>query len=312
MKIIDPHIHLFNLEQGDYHWLKPDNSPFWSDKSLINKTFNENELTLNTPLQLTSFVHIEAGFDNNKPWRELAMLAQSCKKPFRAIATIDFTISSQNFNNTIEKLLLLPSFIGVRHILGEQELGEQALSLLKDKQTLDLLTNAQVLKNFKSLNNFAKEKNKKLIFETQLSLAEDELINTLCNVISDNPNITFIINHTGFPPADRQSIEWQCWQSNLVKLSKFDHVAIKCSGWEMTNRNYQQPWLNESMSFILKTFGCDKVMLASNFPLCLLSKISYQDYWQSILTSEFFLKLNKQEKSALCYDNALNWYAILT
>ncbi|MBL0709806.1 MAG: amidohydrolase family protein [Colwellia sp.] len=300
MKIIDPHIHLFNIEQGDYNWLKPDNPPFWLNKSLINKTFNENELTLNAPLQLISFVHIEAGFDNNKPWRELAMLDQSCKKSFRAIATVDLTISSQCFNNTIEKLLLLPSFIGVRHILGEQGLS--------------LLTNAQVLKNFKSLNNlssFAKEQNKKLIFETQLPLTENEPINTLCNVISDTQNISFIINHAGFPPADRQSIEWQYWQSNLVKLSKFDHVVIKCSGWEMTDRNYQHTWLNESMSFILKTFDCDKVMLASNFPLCLFSKSSYQDYWQSLIDSEFFQDLNNQEKSALCYDNALKWYSIL-
>jgi len=297
MKIIDPHIHLFNIEQGDYHWLKPDNPPFWLNKSLINKTFNESELALNAPLQLVSFVHIEAGFDNNKPWRELAMLEQSCKKPFRAIATVDLTTSSQHFNNTIEKLLLLSCFIGVRHIL--------------DEQALNLLTDAQVLKNFKNLNSFTKEQNKKLIFETQLPLAEHEPIKALCNVINDNPNITFIINHAGFPPADRQSIEWQYWQSNLVKLSKFDHVVIKCSGWEMVDRNYQLSWFNESMSLILNIFDVNKVMLASNFPLCLFSKNNYQDYWQSLIDSEFFQGLNEQEKNALCYGNALKWYSIL-
>jgi len=237
------------------------------------------------------------------------MLEQSCKRPFRAIATVDFTTSSQHFNNTIENLLLLPSFIGVRHILGEQ-----GLSLLKDKQALNLLTDAQMLKNFKSLNNlssFAKEQNKKLIFEMQLSLTEHDSINALCNVISDNQNISFIINHAGFPPANIKTIEWQRWQSNLVKLSHFDHVAIKCSGWEMVDRNYQQTWFNENMSVILDIFAVNKVMLSSNFPLCLFTKISYQDYWQSLLTSEFFLKLNEQEKSALCYDNALRWYSIL-
>ena len=296
MKIIDPHIHLFNLEQGDYHWLKPENPPFWPDKALINKTFNESELALSTPFQLVSFVHVEAGFDNNKPWRELTMLEQSCKRPFRAIATVDFTTSSQHFNKTLEKLILLPCFIGVRHIL--------------DEQALSLLTDAQVLKNVKAFNSFAKKQNKTLIFETQLSLAKHAPVNALCNIINDNPKINFIINHAGFPPANMQTIEWQCWQSNLSKLSQFDHVAIKCSGWEMTDRNYQQTWLNESMSLILSIFGANKVMLASNFPLCLFSKKSYQDYWQSILTSAFFLKLTKQEKSALCYNNALNWYSL--
>jgi len=297
MKIIDPHIHLLNLEQGSYHWLKPDNPPFWPDKALLNRTFNENELVLSSPLQLSSFVHIEAGFDNEQSWRELTMLEQTCKKPFRAIATIDFTTSPQRFKATIDKLILLPCFIGVRHIL--------------DEQALNLLTDAQVLENLKILDSFAKEKNKKLIFETQLPLTEHKPINALCSVINNNLNINFIINHAGFPPTDIQTTEWRHWQRNLVKLSKFDQVAIKCSGWEMNDRNYQPLWINECMSLILDIFDVKKVMLASNFPLCLFSKSSYQDYWQSILINEFFLKLNEKEKSALCHDNALKWYSLL-
>ena len=46
MKIIDPHLHLFDLKQGDYHWLKEENPPFWPDKHLIKKSFKETDLTL--------------------------------------------------------------------------------------------------------------------------------------------------------------------------------------------------------------------------------------------------------------------------
>ena len=96
MKIIDPHVHLFDIAQGDYHWLKPDNSPFWSDKALINKTCVEGDLAFifetdlksepvfssELELVLASFVHIEAGFDNKRPWRELNNLEATCKKTF--------------------------------------------------------------------------------------------------------------------------------------------------------------------------------------------------------------------------------------
>lgn len=296
MKIIDPHIHLFNLEQGDYHWLKTSNSPFWPDKYLINRSFKESELILASSIELSGFIHLEAGFDNNKPWQELEMLEQTCNKPFRAIANIDLTVSSKEFTKNIERLTSLHSFIGVRHII--------------DEQALRLLTNEQVLKNFTILNDFARSSSQGVIFETQLALSEHSLINVLCEVISANPDISFIINHAGFPPIDIQTIEWQNWQNNLRKLSMFPHVAIKCSGWEMTDRNYQSAWVNENLAFIFKTFGAKRMMLASNFPLCLLSKNSYQDYWQSVITCEFFQILSNQDKNALCFDNALRWYFI--
>ena len=296
MKIIDPHLHLFNLDQGDYHWLKIDNPPFWPDKSLINKTFEESDLALESEFTLSSFVHIEAGFDNSQPWRELASLEQTCNKPFRAIATIDLTASSHDFKQCLVKLAELRSFVGVRHNL--------------DEQALSLLTKKQVLSNFKILNDFALGIDQRLIFETQLEFTAYVPADALCDIIRDNPNISFIINHAGFPPADIQSIEWQNWQSNLFKLSIFPHVAIKCSGWEMTDRNYQSTWINESLAVLLNIFGVKKIMLASNFPLCLFSKSNYQDYWQSIISSNFFQALTEQEKSALCYDNALRWYFI--
>ena len=94
MKIIDPHLHLFALELGHYHWLKAENPPFWPDKQHIYKSFDETDLMLTAPYSLAGFIHIEAGFDNEQPWRELAALEQSCNKPFRAIANIDLTSSS--------------------------------------------------------------------------------------------------------------------------------------------------------------------------------------------------------------------------
>lgn len=289
MKIIDPHLHLFNLEQGDYHWLKADKPPFWPDKAVINKTFAEADLTLTSPLELAGFIHIEAGFDNHKPWRELDALEQSCRKPFRAIANIDLTLTSVNFTQTLNQLINCQSFTGVRHIL--------------DEQALSLLTNKQVLDNIKTLNVHG------MVFELQLPLTKHESVTALCDVISDNRNLHFIVNHAGFAPADIHTIEWQRWQSNLVKLSCYPHVAIKCSGWEMTDRQYQTDWLTINLTLIFKIFGTKRIMLASNFPLCLFSHKSYQDYWLSIINSVFFQSLNRQEKSALCYDNALTWYA---
>ena len=68
---IDPHIHFFALNEGHYGWLKPANAPFWPDKKAIAKHTTEHMLYCASLGQLGGFVHIEAGFDNERPWREI-------------------------------------------------------------------------------------------------------------------------------------------------------------------------------------------------------------------------------------------------
>jgi predicted TIM-barrel fold metal-dependent hydrolase len=299
MNIIDPHLHLFNLELGDYHWLNANNPPFWPDKNLINQSFIEQDILLHTPLTLSGFIHIEAGFDNNQPWREIDWLEQHCQKPFSSIAAVDLTTSTEGFSNQIKRLLDYHSTVGVRHIL--------------DEQALTLLTNKQVQQNFTLLDKYG------LIFEVQMPLTDHATVNALCKVISDNTNSTFIINHSGLPPQNIQTIEWQRWQSNLLKIALYPHTAIKCSGWEMVDRQYRQntefsktqpQWLDINLTVCFNTFGEDRMMLASNFPLCLFSHKNYQQYWLDLLSCHFVKQCSEQKKSALFYDNALKYYTL--
>ena len=70
-KIIDPHIHLFDLAKGQYQWLQTNNPPFWPDKHIIQKNFIEQDLKLNNNFSLEGIAHIEAGFDNESPIEEI-------------------------------------------------------------------------------------------------------------------------------------------------------------------------------------------------------------------------------------------------
>ena len=162
-------------------------------------------------------------------------------------------------NQQVEKLLHYASFRGVRHIL--------------DEQAFDILTSKQTLTNFTLLNHFTEEKKQRLVFEVQMPLNDSLSVTALCDVIRNNKNISFIINHAGFPTAEIGSTEWINWQNNLTKLAFFENVAIKCSGWEMVDRQYnrQQNWLNRNLETCFTVFGEKRMMLASNFPLCLFT-----------------------------------------
>lgn len=282
MKIIDSHLHFFNLSQGEYHWLKTDNPPFWSDKHLIAKSFNESDVVLKKPLTIAGFVHIEAGFNNQKPWQEIAWLEQSCRLPFRSIASIDLTLSTEHFQHQIAQLITYSSVVGCRHIL--------------DDQAFELLSSTQVQQNFSTLNQ------QQLNFEVQLPLADEQAVSALCNIIDKNPNICFIINHAGMPPTAMNDYSaLSTWYLGLSKVASFKNVAIKCSGWEMFDRNYSVAWLQAIIEQCLTLFGNKRVMLSSNFPLTLFS-CSYQEYWEVIV------KTILKDQHSLLHDNSQHWY----
>lgn len=320
IKIIDPHIHLFDRSLGDYHWLKPENPPFWSDKSVIQRDFSIDDLSQNLAkddkLSLSGFVHIEAGFDNDKPWRELEYLEnlsldsldnENIKiKPLRTIASIDLQASAEDFINTLKTLKQHHSLVGVRHIL--------------DEQAFDILSNQQAQQNFSYLNEISD-----FIFELQLPLAHKNtttVIPLLTEIIASNSQLRFIINHAGFPPkkalTDINNEAWSLWQNNITKLAKFANVLIKCSGMEMIDRKYEMSWFSQVTSYCLEKFSVERVMLASNFPLCLLGREAgkklgnktYASYWLDIIESSVIKQCSEIEKSALLYNNALRIYRL--
>ncbi|NQZ24182.1 MAG: amidohydrolase family protein [Colwellia sp.] len=289
MKIIDPHLHLFNLEQGDYQWLKAENPPHWLDKKKIVKNFTEKDLRLPSPFELAGFVHIEAGFNNQEPWREIHWLESHCTLPFKSIAGIDLQLEPSMFLQAIIQLKKFKSVVGVRDIL--------------DDNAIHYLSNPQVQKNLALL---AKEQ---LIFELQMPLNNLDSVYLLAELLAEMPQLSVVINHAGWPPQQKseesEECEHQRWLQGIKILSAFEHCAIKCSGYEMTNRQYTSVWQQNIIKHCISCFGIKRVMLASNFPLCTFHS-SYQAYWQQQITTASF---STDELAKLCHHNTERIYS---
>ncbi|MCL2915417.1 amidohydrolase family protein [Shewanella corallii] len=279
MQIIDPHLHLFDLRLGRYDWLKPNFPPNWPDKHLICRDFASEDLTLPSPIQLAGFVHLEAGFDNSHPWREIEWLESSVNLPFRSVAFADLTLPAAEFDALLHTLTQYSSVVGIRHIL--------------DEQAQALLSNPQVIRNLKQLA--AKE----LHFEVQLSGGDLQAINHLVQIADENPSLVLVINHAAFPSPDN----WQHWLQATELMAACSNIVIKASGWEMTDRQYELTFAVQVMNQLIACFGKQRVMLASNFPLCLLSK-DYDELWQEYT----MLSVDADTLAALVHDNAKRIY----
>jgi len=280
--IIDSHLHLFELSKGKYDWLKPENPPFWPDKPIINKNFTEEDLRLVDGPKLKGFVHIEAGFDNEQPWREIEWLEETVSLPFKSIACVDLYQRPEQMTEVLNSLSQFKSVVGVRHIL--------------DDEAASILTSEHIDSHFAAIEA------RGLIFELQMPLTDSVAVNTMTSLLSAHPNLRIAINHSGWPPTEQSStLDWNNWKQGLTQLSRFTNCIVKASGWEMVQREYSMNWQRIIIATLLETFGTDRVLAASNFPLCLFSH-NYQSFWQQIE------EVSAEEKKALLFNNAFRFY----
>lgn len=285
MEIIDPHLHLFDLDKGEYAWLQPQNPPFWPDKSVIARNFSEQDLALNQSIELAGFVHIEAGFNNQTPCREIDWLEANCSLPFKTVAFADLT--STHFVEDIQELTKRTSVTGIRHILDEQ--AEKILSAQSISKRFALLAE------------------KELNFDCQMPVVNTHAVNLLIKHAKQYPNLKIIINHAGWPPGINNQEQYKPWLKNMVNLAECPNIAIKLSAWEMLDRQWKASWLKQVLIDCIQTFGDSRVMFASNFPLCLLTK-SYADLWQNYM--ELVDAISADYWQNITFSNAANWYKL--
>ncbi len=254
-KIIDPHLHFFNLLEGQYTWLQGANPPAWSNLDKIKQPISVAELIKSTDFELVGLVHIEAGFDNNQPVKELNWLANHIKTiPYKAISFATINQPNNAFKLAL-KQLQHSSLVGIRDITE----GHDAERLLSP----------HCLDNLRHLSKL------KLHFEAQFEVENLNITERLISYANQVSDLQIIINHTGL------AHNLANWAAAIELLAKQPNVAIKFSGFELLMLNSEQQ--SQCFIHILKHFGMQKVMFASNFPVCQIN-INYNELWQHYRT----------------------------
>ncbi|WP_105258018.1 amidohydrolase family protein [Pseudoalteromonas sp. T1lg88] len=250
--VFDPHVHFFAYGRGDYYWLKQQGPPFWPQKQCIQRDFAMADLILGHGLELKGVAHIEAGFDNQHPAKELDWLQElGFRGPAISYAAIDQ--APEQFAASLQRLKF-PLLRGIRDITEGLD-GERLLS-------------PNVGKNLTLLCEQG------LLFEAQFSLCEPELAAAVVAHAKANPRLNIVINHAGLvTPAT-----WDTWLEGLSLCAGCDNIYLKCCGWEITHPDGDINWQQKVIRTAILHLGFQRVMLASNFPLCLF-KTSYQQLW---------------------------------
>jgi predicted TIM-barrel fold metal-dependent hydrolase len=120
------------------------------------------------------------------------------------------------------------------------------------------------------------------------------------------PETQIIVNHTGLP-SDRGEEALAGWRAALRTLAQAPNVAIKISGIGQPGR----PWTVEANRRVvldtIETFGVERCMFASNFPVDGLVA-SFRTIFDGFI--EITRDLAADERRKLFHDNAVRFYRL--
>ena len=273
MKILDTHHHLWDLRLRDYEWMNNVN-PILKRNYLIedlNKITSKNNISNSICIQ----AHHSLG---ETEW--LLNIAEKSDIILGVVGWVD--LSSNRLEETLDKLQKNKKFIGVRHIWHD-ELNE------------DWIIENKIINGIRSLAQ------RGLKFDFLVRPNHLRYISDLYEKISD---LNGVIDHIAKPNIkDNLKDEWA---EEISKLSKIPSLYCKISGivTEMSaNQDYShvKPFTSE----IISSFGLEKIMFGSDWPVC-LSACSYKEVIKlaNDITDEFSLA----EKQKIFFENGIKFY----
>lgn len=138
-----------------------------------------------------------------------------------------------------------------------------------------------------------------LIFERHLSYASV--------FVDRHPKQIFVLDHIAKPKIAKG--ELQPWADHLQEIAKRPNVVCKLSGI-VTEANYKK-WRKEDlapyMDVVLKSFGPDRIMFGSDWPVCLVAT-TYAG-WADIVKEQIHA-LSKPEQDAILGGTAQRVYRL--
>jgi predicted TIM-barrel fold metal-dependent hydrolase len=279
MKIIDTHQHLWDKDLFHYAWLE--------SLPKLDRSFRLSDYQEATRgLEIEKTVFVECDVDDEQATDEALHILRLAEQPDSRVAGVVASgrPEKEGFESHLERLRGQPRLKGIRRILHTHpdELGR----------------GKTFVENVRKLEEYG------LSFDTcvlarQLPIA--------INLVSQCPGVTFILDHCGVPQVKERVMH--PWREHIQEIATFPNVYCKVSGLVA----YADPvnWTPEDVrpfiDHVLESFGWDRVMFGSDWPVCTLAA-SYRQWVETLLSVTQAAGETNQEK--LFRDNAIRAYRL--
>lgn len=297
LRVVDPHIHLWNREKLHYPWMAHAGGNFMGPCEAILKTHEVADFLADAQgVEVLKVVHVDAAHDPSEPLKETQWLQSLADAPGgpglpqAIVAYADLSLPE------VERLLA--AHAEHRHVRGIRQTLNVHPNPTYDYVGRHFMREPQWRRGFALLARY------RLSFDLQLYPSQ---MTEAAELARAHPETTIVLNHSGMF-VDRGSVAgWREWRDGMRALAACPNVHAKISGMGMIDHR----WTVESIRpYVLETidaFGVGRAMFASNFPVDRLYG-SYAALWSAY--AQCVADMSDADHDALFRTNAERVYRI--
>lgn len=237
---IDSHQHYWKINRGDYGWITPEVTTLYRDylPNHLLPHLNKHQIDQTILVQAAS-THEESLF--------LLSLSENDESIAGVVGWID--LDDPNYLDRYHELKRHPKFLGFRFNI--QNMADETIAL-KDNY-------------IDALRYFADHE-----VPVDLLFVHHQFP-TVLRLLEKVPNLRGVVNHLGKP--DIASQKFEPWSDYIKQIATYENIYCKLSG--MVTEADHNDWKKEDfvgyVRHILDSFGINRVMFGSDWPVCLLA-----------------------------------------
>lgn len=274
--IIDAHQHFWNYSPQKHSWISPEMGMLKRDflPEDLQKIYEENGINACVAVQAEQ---------SEKETMFLLQLAEEYEFIKGVVGWME--LRSRDLEKRLEHYRKFKKLKGFRH-------------LVQDEPNPDFLLDADFQEGLGMLEKYG--------FTYDLLVYPHQL-NAAIKTAGNFPHLKFVVDHIAKPPIKQQVME--PWKEAINSIGSYPNVYCKISGliteasWESWKEADIAPYLD----VVLSSFGIDRVMFGSDWPVCLLAG----SYPQVLgLVEHYVSHFSEKDKEKLFYKNAAAFYGL--
>ena len=272
---IDSHQHFWRYSSEQYPWIQPD----WP----IKRDFLPADLEpLLAATGLDGCIAVQAR-QSLEESRWLLELAEQSPIIRGVVGWVD--LRSPEVSRHLEQFVPHPKFVGVRHVV-------------QDEPDDHFMLGSEFQRGIGCLKSFGLTYDL-LVFPKQLPAA--------IKLVESFPDQPFVLDHLAKPSIKDGRLD--PWREHIEMLASFPNCCCKVSGvvTEADWNNWQPADFAPYLDVVVNSFGVDRLMYGSDWPVCLLAG-NYERVHG--LAAAFAKQFSKGDQAKFFGGNAAKFYAV--
>jgi L-fuconolactonase len=280
MKIIDTHVHVWDLEKAAYPWLE-------GDRSILNRTWRIEEIeNERKKAGITAGVLVQAS-SNLEDTEFMLETAARADWICGVVAWLPLIDPGATHRLLEERFLKEKYFKGVRH-------------QVHDEKDTKWLLQPQVIESLKIISSY------KIPYDVVGIIPGH--IETVLEVAEKIPGLRMVFDHLSWPPIPTQE-RFGRWGDLMKTASQHKNLYAKISGLGTASGNFEHRTADDIkpyVEFALQNFGTDRCFCGADWPVSMLAN----DYFQTWQITKDILNslLSETEKNKVLFSNANKFY----